>query len=468
MNRLSPLLLILWIIQTSWSQSTLPVDHYYSHSDLIYEYESGRLLLAVADHKTLIFAEGVQLAYIPEEDKYFGLETAPQMIDGRLELAETTLLQLKQDLAKQELNLLINETPLNPPLKLLDFKRDVNPKRTQYELKFDAKISANPVYANNWYHLDFDHILEGAEPHVIRYKKGQVRRFKVKHQDKHSSILFETNHLVGNSTTEFNQDSTQLTISFWRPGQSPAEKLEAQQAELRKTNPTKIHNIIIDAGHGGKDVGALGLKTNEKTITLKVSKKLHKLLKAAGYNPYLTRDDDRFLTLAQRPALAKKWNGDLFMSLHCNSIAGDKKKRAKVKGYKIYILRETSDKKDKELAKRENKFVEENSTTQKSISIVEWIKLEHQLNLYTKKSEDFASHIVRAFEKNKKNIRKHGTGAGQAGFYVLVGTFMPAVLVEMGFISNPDDERYMMSDKGSTTIAQRLTDAVISYDQSIK
>lgn len=444
--------------------SSKPVDTYFQTMDYLYDFETQRIVLALSDNLSLVFADKVPLVYIPQTNHFIKISTPAAMKEGRLRLPDSTLDFIHQELKNLGYQIQMPKITEPTQIKLKDFEREVDPDKTQYTLKFSQKVQPEIIWANKWLHLDFNHKVIGAKEHTIRYKVGQVRRFTP--TDK--TFKWETNHLVGQATTAYNQDSTELNISFWRPGKSPQELLEAEEAKLRAKNPSKLRNIIIDAGHGGKDVGALGLKTNEKTITLKVAKQLKKALKKAGYNALNTRDNDKFLTLTQRPALAKKWKGDLFISLHCNSIAGDKKRRSKVKGFKIYILRETSDKKDKELAKRENKFLKDNSETQKSISIVEWIKIEHQLNLYTKKSEDFASHIVRALEQNKHNIRKHGSGAGQAGFYVLVGTFMPAVLVEMGFISNPEDEKYMMSSRGSKKIAELITQSVISYDKTLK
>lgn len=470
--------LAIWILlkltPVSTRASSSPLDSYFENQGHLYQHESGRLLIAVPHHKTIVFAEDIPQVYLPEEDQYFPLREAPYFIQGRLHLSSETLNELNTQFRNHDHHFKIKPITRDPiSVKLVDLNLTKSPSHTAYKMKFNHSVKVRTVWANKWLHLEFNHDIAGAQKQKIRYKTGQIKQIDVseisgKKSHSTTTMKWETNHLVGDLTHHINQDSTEIILKFWRPGQSPNDQLAAEEARQRLKNPTKIQRVIIDPGHGGKDIGAPGLKTNEKTITLKVGLQLKKALKKAGYKALTTRDDDTFLTLAQRPSLAKKWKGDLFISLHCNSIAGNKKKKAQVKGYKIYILRETSDKKDKELAKRENKFLKDNSTSTQTISIVEWIKLEHQLNLYTKKSEDFASHIVRSFEKNKKNIRKHGSGAGQAGFYVLVGTFMPAVLVEMGFISNPQDEKYMNSTIGQKTIAKHITEAVISYEKTLK
>ncbi|MFC1586629.1 N-acetylmuramoyl-L-alanine amidase [Fibrobacterota bacterium] len=107
-----------------------------------------------------------------------------------------------------------------------------------------------------------------------------------------------------------------------------------------------------------------------------------------------------------------------------------------------------------------------NKQSKAEISPVEWILLEHELNLYSHQSEDFAEKIVKAFKGGE--IKKHRTGAHQAGFFVLVGSFMPAVLFEMGFITNQKDRKYMSSTKGQKDIASRLSKAIADFFRAQK
>ncbi len=227
-----------------------------------------------------------------------------------------------------------------------------------------------------------------------------------------------------------------------------------------------IRTIIIDPGHGGRDPGAVYKDGKEAEITLAVGIELKKSLEKAGYKAILTRTDDRYLTLDERPKFASSQGGDLFISLHCNAIDGTPQRKKSVNGFVVYILREGESEEDKALARRENQVLNgEGGVRSKSdISPVEWILLEHQLNLYSKESEGFAEKIVDAFQNFK--IKKYSTGARQAGFYVLVGAYMPAVLFEMGFMTNDHDRRVMQSKAGQKEIADRLTQAIIAYDKN--
>ncbi len=221
--------------------------------------------------------------------------------------------------------------------------------------------------------------------------------------------------------------------------------------------------IIIDPGHGGKDQGAQVGGVYEAQVTLAVAKDLQADLKQLGYKALLTREDDRFVSLQDRPKFASSQGGDLYISLHCNSLSGSNQRKKFITGFTAYILREGESEEDKALARRENEAVSEESgkSNKSEISPVEWILLEHQLNLYSKESESFADKLVKSFDGF--SIAKYGTGAGQAGFYVLVGAYMPAVLFEMGYLTHEEDRRILSSEKGQKTVAERLALAIDKY-----
>lgn len=221
--------------------------------------------------------------------------------------------------------------------------------------------------------------------------------------------------------------------------------------------------VIIDPGHGGKDQGAQVGGVNEAQVTLAVGFMLKERLTKLGYKALLTREKDEYVSLEERPKFASNKGGDLFVSLHCNSIGGSPKRKKVVSGHVAYILREGESEEDKALARRENQAITEESGKgdKKEISPVEWILLEHQLNLYSKESEAFAEQVIKTFDGF--SIGKYGTGAGQAGFYVLVGAYMPAILFEMGFLTHDKDRRMLASDKGQAQIADRMAQAIHKY-----
>ena len=229
----------------------------------------------------------------------------------------------------------------------------------------------------------------------------------------------------------------------------------------------EVKTIVIDPGHGGKDTGAQGKKSNEKDIVLAIGKLLKKELEKEGFNVKMTRDKDVFIELGQRANLANQWDGDLFISLHCNAIDATPERKKQIKGYHVYVLRAPESEEDKAIARRENKvatlYGEKNA--KEELSPIEWFKLEARLEKYKQNSYMFTEEMLKAMDGGK--IRRQAGGVGGAGFMVLVGALMPAVLFEIGFISNLEDEAYMMTDAGQKDIAKRISNAVSSYKAAV-
>lgn len=338
---------------------------------------------------------------------------------------------------------------------------------TIVELKFTRKVNYEKFFTRPMFLLRLNDVFLSSDSLNRKFTTGQIRTIQAIQDPQTAQITFEVNHLVGDIEVIERDEGRTLGVLFRRPIEKPKSSASSTiKKESTVKKPRSIKTVVIDPGHGGKDPGAKGKFAEEKTITLAVGKKLAAELKKRGYTPRLTRNDDRFVTLKERPELASKWGGDLFLSLHCDAVPGDEKKKAQTRGFKAFILREAESEEDKALARRENKFIDESSSavSRQELSPVEWILLEHQLNLYTKESEEFAFALVNSLE-NVKGISKSGNGAGQAGFYVLVGAFMPAVLLELGFISNPDEEKYLASEAGQNELVQKIADSIDRYSK---
>lgn len=244
-----------------------------------------------------------------------------------------------------------------------------------------------------------------------------------------------------------------------------ATKTAAADDRKAKAGSREVKTIVLDPGHGGKDSGALGKKSAEKDIVLAVAKKLKARLEKEGFEVKLTRSKDVFIELGERPNLANKWNGDLFISLHCNAIEGEDRQK-RTEGYHFYVLRAPESEEDKAIARRENKVATLYGGKGKAeISPVEWIKINASLEHYQKNSFKFTEHLLKSFEGG--HTKRLGTGAGGAGFMVLVGALMPAVLVELGFITHPTDEAFMMSEKGQNELADQISKAVTAYRETV-
>ena len=278
---------------------------------------------------------------------------------------------------------------------------------------------------------------EGGVQSVELRQQGKTAQFTIRLRGSRDSV-------------ELAQDSAGWRVTVRRPSAEPT---------------TARGTIIVDAGHGGTDPGAMMKGAQEAAINLAVAKELRRELQERGYRVLLTREDDTFKTLPERPKFASDSAGDLFISLHCNSLAGTASRLQGVTGHVAYILREAESEEDKAIARRENKAIEEQNGKAKKteISPLDWILLEHQLNLYSKQSESLAESIIKNFAGF--DIPKYTTGARQAGFFVLVGAYMPAVLFEMGFITHDHDREVLSSRDGQREIAQRLGVAIDAFQK---
>jgi N-acetylmuramoyl-L-alanine amidase len=228
--------------------------------------------------------------------------------------------------------------------------------------------------------------------------------------------------------------------------------------------------VVVDAGHGGKDPGAHGVSEDGKTIrekdvTLAVAKKLRDQLVDEGYKVVMTRDDDHFEELKARTVIANRAKGNLFISLHCNAVPAHKET---TKGFRVYLLREAQSAGDKAIERRENEAIRLESSgkdVKRTLSPIEWMQIDHQLNQFTKESERFSGMLVKNLQKQAPVTREH-TGAGQAGFFVLVGAMMPSVLIEMGYVSHPQEMLTLSDPVQQNRIASAITQSVKSFTQS--
>ena len=230
--------------------------------------------------------------------------------------------------------------------------------------------------------------------------------------------------------------------------------------------------IVIDAGHGGKDIGATDNGIMEKNINLKVAKQLESLIKKKmkDTNVVMTRTDDSYLTLQERADKANKAQGDIFISIHTNSVDKKKKNRSTLSGSSVYTLGLHKDENNLEVAMRENSVIElEKDFAQKYSGFdpqrdESYIIFEMAQKQNLSQSIKFAVHIQKELVKSGRQDR----GIHQAGFWVLWATSMPSVLVELDFICNPESAKYMISDKGSKQLAESIFKAVQNYENTWK
>jgi N-acetylmuramoyl-L-alanine amidase len=219
---------------------------------------------------------------------------------------------------------------------------------------------------------------------------------------------------------------------------------------------SRITTVVIDAGHGGKDPGALGKHSREKDIALAVALKTGKYIEQ--YLPDVkviyTRHTDRFIELYKRAQIANKAGADFFISIHCNS---NPDKRAY--GTETYAMGLHKSKANLNVAMMENAaitFEDDAGDTYEGFdanSPESYIRFTLFQNIFLDQSLELANKIEKQF---KERVGRKSRGVHQAGFLVLWRTAMPGVLVELGFLSNPAEEKFLLSEKGQVFMASAI------------
>ena len=252
-----------------------------------------------------------------------------------------------------------------------------------------------------------------------------------------------------------------------KPEKNKIEVAKKKLAEMKKLEEEKrkwmLDVIVIDPGHGGHDPGSIGVDgTYEKDVTLGVAAKLGRLIKQKlpEVEVLFTRTSDKFVELYKRGKFANDARGKLFISIHCNS---HEVKPSTPKGFEIYILRPGKTAAAIKVAEKENSVIEleENGNNRyQKITEENFILLTMAQNGYMKQSEQFAEILEK--EMGKK-LETDSRGVKQAGFYVLVGASMPNVLIESGYLSNTQEEKFLSSQDGQQQIAKSIFESIRLY-----
>ncbi len=224
---------------------------------------------------------------------------------------------------------------------------------------------------------------------------------------------------------------------------------------------TSLKTIVIDPGHGGKDPGAVGYskKIYEKNIVLAIAKKLKKLLEDnLNVTVLLTREDDTFVPLQDRTRFANQNQANLFVSLHCNA-----HRRSAARGVEVYYLSTAKTDDARAVEALENAVVYEyegGKEAVKQYDDLSFILADMAQNEHLKESMDFA---IRLQQELVTQSQVTDRGVKQANFYVLRGAFMPSVLVELGFLSNKDEEKILKEKEFQKKLANALFEGIKNF-----
>lgn len=230
----------------------------------------------------------------------------------------------------------------------------------------------------------------------------------------------------------------------------------------------KIKTLVLDAGHGGKDPGCHGKEAKEKDVTLSIVTKLNNILKEK--NPeikvVLTRDDDTFVELHNRAGTCSPVNADFFISVHCNA-----NESSVPYGTETYIMGLHKTEANLDVVMRENKAIllEDDHVVKYDgfdpENVLSYIFFSNLADDYLVQSSQLASNVEKQF---KDRVGRHSRGVKQAGYLVLWKAARPAILIETGFLTNAEEEKFLNSETGQDYIASAIYRSIRDYNDSME
>lgn len=326
---------------------------------------------------------------------------------------------------------------------------------------FSRKNISSYISADNYLYMTFyKGTVDTVNTELVKLN-GAVQKYIPIQNKESSQLTFKLSKQIISNSVDIRKDKITVTLI--------TEKVEIDDNLLtdKLTNDMdkwKIDTIIIDPGHGGKDPGAVSKKgTYEKDIVLKIGLYLKELLEKSGkFKVYMTRDDDTFIGLKDRTKFANEKGGKLFVSIHCNSA-----KNSKASGFETYFLKPARTERAMKVAAKENASIkyESNQSDYRKMSDEDYIILTMMQAGFAKESEKWGLHVQNEVDKvsTMKNRR-----VDQAGFYVLIGASMPAILFEAGFISNSTEERLLKTKSYQKKLAKALYDSIVKLKNEVE
>ena len=249
---------------------------------------------------------------------------------------------------------------------------------------------------------------------------------------------------------------------------TPLPRTSVPTARVSATIKPRVRKtVVIDAGHGGPDNGMTGPIGNyppwfvEKDVTLSVAKKLETVLRARGYDVLMTRTTDTLIALADRGRIANANHGDVFISIHCNAPGYNTAAGARERGFETYFLAEAKTEDERRVQDMENESVKfETGANAPKGDPLSFIITDMAQNEHLRESSDLAQTIQDGLIEVHPGPNR---GVQQANFAVLRGSYMPAVLIEIGFGSNQSEATYLTDQANQRALARGIAESVIAY-----
>jgi len=371
---------------------------------------------------------------------------------------------------------------VTPSRKNLIKKSSTKKKKSNKKLYVKASSKLKSVrWRDGRLVLTFDKKLKNKQINYFTMYDKKKKRYKYVF-DIHASMLTRSQRLRKRGVekiklAQYNQNTLRLVfqnpkklnVRFQIKGNELIIRLDQKSTKKaaissshREKAPTRLDRnkvVVIDPGHGGKDPGAIGYGgLQEKRVVLSIAKELRNILRARGYKVYMTRDRDIFIKLRNRTKYANRKKADLFISIHANAVG--KKDAKKVQGLESYFLSKSRSSRAKKVAEMENSADLDDLNFYGRESFLNTLNY-HNIIAANKLAIDLQRGALGELKKSYSNVCDAGVREGP--FWVLVGAQMPAVLVEVGFITHPKEAKRLRSKKYQKKLAKGLANGVERY-----
>ena len=322
-------------------------------------------------------------------------------------------------------------------------KQDIAASSLKNKNGFDNIVDINGTYNPNKVE---DLSIDGIEDITLN-QKNNLTRIKISNK---------TNPKINYSLAK-----KELIITINTPLSSTTSKISTNNSTTSTKSPSRTINktVVIDAGHGAEDVGAVGPnKEYEKVINLNVARYLYAILKQRGYKVYITRNDDHFIPVRERTVLANEKNADIFISVHTNSVP--KEKAHDVMGIETFFLSPARSERAKRVAAVENKTDVNEMNNSTKDAFLETLN-RPRITASHKLAIDVQAGLLQSAKTKFSDINDSGVREGP--FWVLVGAQMPSILVEVGYVSHPKESKRLYSKDYQQLLANGIANGVDSY-----
>ena len=338
----------------------------------------------------------------------------------------------------------------------IDVKSNGTIIRLTTKKPFSERNISSFINKHGWYYLTVAGAMVDTTTLNAGLSRGVVRRIESDQIGKTAQVAFKLGKEVISHEWYQSLDPNEIVITLRTPLGKVDEYIEDVKERWR------LDTVVLDAGHGGKDPGSQGkYGTKEKDVVLDITKRVGRLLeKNAGIKVVYTRDEDVWVPIIDRTKMANDANGKLFISVHANS-----NPNRKIQGFETYLLRPGKTEDAIEVASRENAVIklEEKTGQYDNLTGENLIMATMAQSMFMKESEDLAAIIQMELDKR---LNTPNRGVKQAGFYVLIGASMPNVLVEVGYLSNPAEEKKLKQAVHKQRIAESIYEGIKHFKYS--